>query len=40
MQSTTVQDEIQPETESRDSTPSETDMTHNITATEQQISNL
>ena len=40
MQSTTLQDEIQPKTESIDSTPSEIDPTHDITVTEQQIANL
>ena len=40
MQSTTLQKELQPETESRSSAPSETDVSPNITIIKQQISNL
>ena len=40
MQSNTLQNELQAETESRTSATSETDETHDMTVVEQQISNL
>ena len=40
IQLTVLQNKLQPETESRNSLPSETDETHDITLREQQISNV
>ena len=40
MQSTALQNELQPETESRNSTPCETNEINDITVTEEHILNL